>query len=88
MTAIAEQVDVLVMNRFGRAEALGRGLINCFLAAIEANIVILTAVRHPYGEPWAEFHGGLAQSLRPELNAIQQWCLASAAGQFSEAAVA
>ena len=30
MAAIADRVDLLVINRFGRAESLGRGLLGCF----------------------------------------------------------
>ena len=50
--AIAANVDLLVVNRFGRAESLGRGLIGSFTAAIEAGIPILTAVRAPYDDAW------------------------------------
>jgi molybdate transport system ATP-binding protein len=89
MTAIAEQVDLLVINRFGRAESPGRGLVNCFRIAIEADIIVLTAVRPPYGDSWAAFRGGLAQSLLPELRAIRNWCLeAAVVAQCSKASVA
>jgi hypothetical protein len=45
--AIAERVDLLVINRFGRAENLGRGMVDTIASAIEAGIPILTAVRPP-----------------------------------------
>jgi hypothetical protein len=71
--AIADRVDLVVVNRFGRAESLGRGLINIFAAAIEAGIPVLTAVRPPYDAAWRAFHGGLGCELPPEPGAIVSW---------------
>jgi hypothetical protein len=62
--AIAEGIDLLVINRFGRAESLGRGLLGCFTAAMEAGVRVLTAVRVPYVEAWAAYHGGLPRTCR------------------------
>jgi hypothetical protein len=68
--AITDRVDLIIVNRFGRAESFGRGLINIFAAAIEAGIRVLTAVRPPYDTPWRAFHGGLGCELLPEPGAI------------------
>lgn len=73
LAAIAEGIDLLVLNRFGRAESLGRGLLGCFAAAMAADVRILTAVRTPYLEAWAAFHGGLARNLPAETQAIVDW---------------
>jgi hypothetical protein len=73
LAAIAEGVDLLVINRFGRAESLGRGLIGCFAAALEAGIPVLTAVRAPYEDAWLEFHGGLAQNLPADGAQVTAW---------------
>jgi hypothetical protein len=71
-------MDLLVINRFGRAESLGRGLIGCFVAALEANIRVLTAVRAPYVDSWVNFHGGLAAELPPEVQAVVDWAASGA----------
>lgn len=71
--AILDRVDLLVINRFGRAESLGRGLVGCIVAALESNIRVLTAVRAPYLEAWTAFHGGLARDLPPEAQAVIAW---------------
>ena len=71
--AIADKVDLLVINRFGRAESLGRGLIGSFAAAIEAGIPVLTAVRPPYDAAWMDFHGGLGCAFAPELERVIAW---------------
>ena len=73
--AIAANVDLLVVNRFGRAESLGRGLIGSFTAAIEAGIPILTAVRPPYDEAWRAFHGGIGCELMAEPESAMTWAL-------------
>lgn len=74
MSAIAERVHLLVINRFGRAESLGRGLVAVFAAAIEAGVPVLTAVRSPYDEAWGRFHGGLGELLPCEPQSVLAWC--------------
>jgi hypothetical protein len=73
--AIAEGVDLVVLNRFGRAESLGRGLTACFTAAIEAGVPVLTAVRAPYDKAWRTFHGGLGQDLPADREQVTTWAL-------------
>jgi hypothetical protein len=76
MAALADGVDLLIINRFGRAESLGRGLLGGFSAAIEAGVAVLTAVRPPYDQAWYAFHGGCAHDLAPEMQEILDWALA------------
>lgn len=74
LTAIEDRVDLLLVNRFGRAESLGRGLISCFAAAMDAHVPILTAVREPYDIEWQRFHGGMGVELPSDISAVLQWC--------------
>lgn len=78
LSAVGSGVDLIVINRFGRAESLGRGLLGCFQAALEAEIPILTAVRAPYCEGWEAFHGGLGGTLEPNVSHVMSWLLAAA----------
>jgi hypothetical protein len=78
MAAIDERVDLVVINRFGRAEAGGGGLMACVSAAVAAGIPVLTAVREPYIAPWRAYHGDLATSLEPNLDVITAWCESAA----------
>lgn len=71
--AIADRVDLLVINRFGRAESLGRGLRGCFDAALLADIPVLTAVRAPYDLAWAAFHDGLGADLECDIANVVCW---------------
>jgi hypothetical protein len=73
--SIADRVDLLLINRFGRAESLGRGLRRSLDAAVSAGIPVLTAVREPYTEAWCRFHGRLGHELSPEPNGVVTWAL-------------
>lgn len=73
--AIAANVDLVVINRFGRVESRGAGLMPCIAAAIESNIPVLTAVREPYLDSWRSFHGGLGTEIEPRLDEALRWCL-------------
>lgn len=68
--------DLLILNKFGKAEAEGNGLRNAFAHAIGAGKPILSAVRPPYLEAWSRFHGGLAADLAPRLDTVVAWCRA------------
>lgn len=90
--AIDDRVDLVVVSRFGRAEAAGGGLLASFTAAVCAGVPLLTAVREPYLERWAAFHGGLAVDLPPSVDAVLSWFYAHAQtsamqrNQFAESA--
>jgi hypothetical protein len=72
MGAIADGVDLLVINRFGKAESSGRGLLGVFIMATDAGVPVLTAVRHPYEKAWEQFHGGMAHALPATADAVAE----------------
>lgn len=76
--AIRDRVDLLVFNRFGRAESQGRGLVPYFADALEAEIAVLTSVREPYVEAWNQFHDGLAVEFETHLASVVAWATTSA----------
>lgn len=69
-----QDVELLILNRFGKAEAEGGGLRSAFARAMEAGIPALTAVRAPYTEAWSQFHGRLATDLPADLDLVLAWC--------------
>lgn len=71
--AITDRVDLLIINRFGRAESEGRGLLDYFSKAALAGIPVLTAVRAPYDEAWRRYHEGSATELPFDHNAACSW---------------
>jgi len=70
-----KQTDLMVLNRFGRAEAEGGGLRQVLQRCVEADLPTLIAVRSDYLADWAAFHGGMAQTLSPDLPTVLAWCL-------------
>lgn len=72
-SAISDRVDLVVVSRFGRAEAAGHGLLACCAEVVCAGIPLLTAVREPYVERWRSFNGGLAAELPCSADAILNW---------------
>lgn len=77
---LARGIDLLVLNKFGRAEAeQGAGLRSTVARAIESGIPVLTAVRPPYTAAWDAFHGGMSTALAPELETVLAWCRQAAA---------
>ena len=72
-SAIADAVDLIVVSRFGRAEAAGHGLLASCADVVCAEIPLLTAVRDPYVGRWREFHGGLAAEIPCSAQAVVDW---------------
>jgi nucleoside-triphosphatase THEP1 len=75
--AIDADVDLVVINKYGRAESEGHGLLSCIEHAVSAGVPILTTVREPYIAAWNLYHGGLAIELPAKIDAILQWYDAS-----------
>lgn len=73
--AFGKETDLMVLNRFGRAEAEGGGLRQVLQRCVEADLPTLIAVRSDYISDWTAFHGGLAQTLSPDLTSVLAWCL-------------
>jgi Protein of unknown function (DUF2478) len=71
---LGREIELLLLNRFGTAEAEGGGLRSAFVRAMEAGVPLLTAVRPPYMEAWLKFHGGFASDLPTNLDAVVAWC--------------
>ena len=65
--------DLLLVNRFGRAESEERGLRDVFEKAALNRIPLLVAVREDYVESWQAFHGGMGTELPMDRDAILAW---------------
>jgi hypothetical protein len=74
LATISNGSDLVILNKFGKAETDGGGLRNAFIRAIEIEVPVLTAVRPPYTDSWARFHGGLAVELPPDFTGVHAWC--------------
>lgn len=72
-TEVAEGCDVLVLNRFGKAEAEGRGFRDLIAMALERDIPVLTGVRNEYVEAWSGFGQELATVTPAGRAALDAW---------------
>lgn len=74
------EMDLLVLNRFGRTETEGNGLRAVYEKAIELGLPVLTSVKPEHVEGWKAYTGDLSVLLPPEEHAIAGWCRAVLAG--------
>lgn len=77
--------DMLIVNRFGRAESEGYGLRQVLEQAVCAHIPVLLAVREDYVADWEAFHGGMGELLPMDRYAVLSWCDAVCASMKSPA---
>ncbi len=75
--AVEQRVDLLIVNRFGRAESEGHGVRQSIERAVPEGIAVLTAVRAPYDAAWEEFHGGMATDLPCSNTVVIDWAMAA-----------
>ncbi|MQP67873.1 DUF2478 domain-containing protein [Niveispirillum sp. SYP-B3756] len=71
--AIAEGVELVVINKFGKTEAEGRGLRGEMAMAVEAGLPVLTAVPWRFYDAWCDFTGGYGTTMLCEPNVIADW---------------
>lgn len=67
---------LMIVNKFGRQEAEGRGFRPVIAEALGAGIPVLTGVGHDHEAEFATFAGGLATELAPDIDTILGWCRA------------
>lgn len=65
--------DLLIVNKFGKLEAQGRGLCPAMAKAMEMEIPTLVGVNEMNVPDFRAFSGGAAEVLRPDLRAIRTW---------------
>jgi hypothetical protein len=71
--AIDDGPDLVVINRFGRAEAEGRGLVKPIAQALKADIPVLIAVPERRFFDWIRFSAGMNVRLPCRREAVDRW---------------
>jgi molybdate transport system ATP-binding protein len=71
--ALDKPVDVVVINKFGRMEAEGAGLIAEIGATVEAGLPLVIGVPRRFAAAWDAFAGGLDVKIACERDAIDAW---------------
>ncbi len=79
--------DLLVVNKFGKQEAAGRGLRQAIVMAIDADIPVLIGVNGLNLSEFLDFVGDQAEQIEGKPEEIVSWvcskCLAAAAPELS-----
>lgn len=66
-------VDCLIVNKFGKHEAGGRGFRGVIAEAASMGVPILVGLNEMNREPFLDFTGGLGIELKPETDALVHW---------------
>jgi hypothetical protein len=72
--AVLEHVDLLIINKFGREEAHGRGLRAVVAEALIAEIPLLIGVSTQNLGDFLAFAGDSVIRLKPNIEAMTTWC--------------
>ena len=78
--SLGDDLDILILNKFGRQEAEGKGLRTAVAHAAAAGIPVLVGLNRAYAADWREFCEGEGQLLEPETAAVASWLDACLAG--------
>lgn len=76
--ALSGDVDLVIVNKFGRQEALGQGLRQEIAAALLAGLPLLVAVREDVMPAWRDFAGEDWAALPAQSAEVEAWALARA----------
>lgn len=68
-------IDLLVLNRFGKDEAEGRGFRTVIEKALGLSIPVLFGVREAYAPALFDFAGDYGTTLAADEAAITAWCV-------------
>lgn len=68
-----DTVDVLILNKFGKHEADGRGFRDLIAEALARDIPVITGVNALNLDAFHEFSGGFATAVDPTVHALSDW---------------
>lgn len=71
--ALDRQPDIVVLNRFGRAECEGKGLLGALAEALDRDIPVLIATPVGLYDRWTSVSCGLAVTLSPQAASLEAW---------------
>lgn len=71
--ALADDPDLVIVNRFGKLECEGGGLLAELGEAVARGLPVVVCVPLRFRDAWAEFAGGLDVELPPASGALADW---------------
>jgi hypothetical protein len=72
-TRLSSGVDVLIINKFGKHEAEGRGFRDVIATAVGMEIPVIVGLNALNRAAFYAFAGGMAVQLPPEPDALRAW---------------
>ena len=75
---LSEGVDLVIVNKFGKHEAEGRGFRTAIAEALSADIPVLVGLNRLNADAFVQFSGGLAVELAPNLEDLANWIVPAA----------
>ena len=73
--AMAEGADLLIVNKFGKHEAEGRGFRLLIAEALGRGIPVIVGLNPLNKQAFDSFTEGLAQELPPQIDCLADWAL-------------
>ncbi len=70
---LAHAPDVLVLNKFGKAECGGGGLLDLIASAMDRKVAVVIGVPESNLQAWRNFAGDLAVELHDDVAEIERW---------------
>lgn len=67
--------QLMIVNKFGKHEADGRGMRPVIGEALVLNIPVISGVNRLNVAPFQEFAGGIATAAEPDLDALEAWAV-------------
>lgn len=77
-TRLAGGADVLIINKFGKHEAEGRGFRPVIAEALEQGIPVIVGLNALNLSEFEAFNGGMAVRLPPDCKSLAEWVCKSA----------
>ncbi|MGI9367259.1 MAG: DUF2478 domain-containing protein [Ruegeria sp.] len=71
--SLSDAPQLLIINKFGKHEADGRGFRPVIAEALALDIPVLVGVNSMNQEKFLEFTGGEADEMAPDLDTIENW---------------
>lgn len=74
----AERPELMILNKFGKAELAGRGFRPVIARALELEVPVLIGLNRANLDGFEAFAGGAAEVLPAEPEALRLWCRGAA----------
>lgn len=72
-SALGQSCALVIISKFGKEEAAGRGFSAAFQKAVLLGVPVLTSVNPMFDADWQDFSGGMAVRISPGASALEHW---------------